>query len=172
MRLTRKSGTSIGRQDGLEDDDVLTVYPDTQNNLWISQLSQARSIVFPVRLRRRYRLPRPAADLQIRTVFEDHHGTFWFGTAGSGVVRQEGQSVTVYTKADGLRSNMVRQILEDRSGGIWIGAGQRAQPVGRAVVQELLPGGRAARIRVRRCMITDMRGDVLVGTDAGSEPPA
>ena len=28
--------------------------------------------------------------------------------------------MTVYTKADGLRSNMVRQILEDSSGAIWI----------------------------------------------------
>ena len=117
VRLTRRSGTSIGRQDGLEDDDVFTVYPDAQNNLWITTLTGQVYRVSGTTAKR-YRLPRPAADLQIRTVFQDHRGTFWFGTAGSGVVRQEGQAVTVYAKADGLRSNVVRQILEDRSGAI------------------------------------------------------
>ena len=165
VRLTRRSGTNIGSQDGLEDDDVLTVYPDAQDNLWITTLT-GQVYRFPVRLRSGTGCLGPPRIFKSGPYFRTSDGTFWFGTAGSGVVRQEGQAVTVYTKADGLRSNMVRQILEDRSGAIWIALDSGlSRWDGRSFKNYYLQDGLS--YPSTRCMITDLRGDVLVGTDAG-----
>ena len=45
----------------------------------------------------------------------------WFGTTGAGVYRFDGKTVTRYTTKNGLNSNTIYSILEDKSGKIWIG---------------------------------------------------
>ena len=120
-RLTKRSGTNIGSHEGLQDDNVLTVYADRQDHLWIATTTgQVYGVSGAPNKEtvQRYRLPPPAADLRVRTVFQDRGGTFWFGTLAGGLVRQEGRAVTVFTKADGLRSNTIRQILQDRDGSL------------------------------------------------------
>jgi ligand-binding sensor domain-containing protein len=51
----------------------------------------------------------------------DRLGNLWFGTTDEGVYRYDGRGFTQYTVADGLSSNTVWSILEDRRGGIWFG---------------------------------------------------
>lgn len=49
---------------------------------------------------------------------QDKAGTIWFSTSGEGVYRYDGKSFTNYTTKDGLSSNDVRKIIEDRAGTI------------------------------------------------------
>lgn len=58
----------------------------------------------------------------ILAVFEDSTRALWVSTAGRGVHRllNDG-SRTVYTTADGLPSNIVWAITEDRDGNVWLG---------------------------------------------------
>ncbi len=165
VRLTKRSGTNIGSQDGLEDDDVLTVYADRQDHLWITtmtgQVYRASGAAV-----QRYRLPPPAAELRIRTVFQDRSGAFWFGTLAGGLVRQEGSTATVFTKAEGLRSNTIRQILQDRAGVLWLALDSGlSRWDGHVFRNYYLEDGLS--YPSTRCMITDLRGDILVGTDGG-----
>ena len=51
----------------------------------------------------------------------DHNGHLWFGTTGEGVYSYNGKYFTQFTLKDGLNSNTVWSILEDRAGNIWIG---------------------------------------------------
>lgn len=52
---------------------------------------------------------------------QDKNGNLWFGTAGEGVYRYDGQYFTQFTVADGLNNNKVWSVLEDDSGNIWAG---------------------------------------------------
>jgi ligand-binding sensor domain-containing protein len=52
---------------------------------------------------------------------EDKAGNLWFGTTGDGVYRYDGKSFTQFTAKNGLNSNAVNHMLEDRDGKIWIG---------------------------------------------------
>jgi ligand-binding sensor domain-containing protein/signal transduction histidine kinase len=169
VRLTKRSGTNIGSQDGLEDDNVLTVYADRQDHVWITTTTGQVYRVSGAPNRetvQRYRLPSPAADLRIRNVFQDRGGALWFGTLAGGLVRQVGSTVTVFTKADGLRSNTVRQILQDRSGAFWIALDSGlSRWDGRSFQNYYLQDGLS--YPSTRCMIADLQGDILVGTDAG-----
>lgn len=57
----------------------------------------------------------------IRCILQDRAGNFWFATDGEGVCRYDGKSYTYFTQRDGLCSNFVWSIQEDRRGNLWFG---------------------------------------------------
>lgn len=58
-------------------------------------------------------------DAVVRSVLHDARGNYWFGTAEHGVYRFDGNTLTRFTKDDGLVSNQVRSLVEDRAGRVW-----------------------------------------------------
>ncbi|WP_184548582.1 ligand-binding sensor domain-containing protein [Mucilaginibacter sp. FT3.2] len=59
-------------------------------------------------------------------VLEDRRGNFWFASLGSGVFYYDGKSFQNFTTRDGLASNLVFEIYEDKAGIIWFGTGEGA----------------------------------------------
>lgn len=55
------------------------------------------------------------------SVLEDRNENFWFGNNGSGVYYYDGKSFQNFTTKDGLVSNNIICIYEDKSGIIWFG---------------------------------------------------
>jgi signal transduction histidine kinase/ligand-binding sensor domain-containing protein len=53
--------------------------------------------------------------------YEDREGNFWIGTI-NGLFRARESAVNVLTRRDGLASENVYSVLEDRAGGLWFGA--------------------------------------------------
>lgn len=51
----------------------------------------------------------------------DKSGNLWFGTMGEGVYRYDGKFFTQFIDKDGLPSNKIHCVLEDKSGTIWFG---------------------------------------------------
>ncbi len=57
----------------------------------------------------------------VRCGLQDKRGNLWFATTGDGVFRYDGKLFFNYTVKDGLTSNTVWSILEDKKGNIWVG---------------------------------------------------
>lgn len=57
------------------------------------------------------------------SVLQDQKGNFWFGSIGSGVYYYDRKSFRNYTIKQGLPSNDVTCIYEDKKGKIWFGTG-------------------------------------------------
>jgi len=57
-------------------------------------------------------------------ILEDKRGNFWLASAGSGVYYYDGKSFKNYTTKEGLPSNSVFKIYEDKAGIIWFGTGE------------------------------------------------
>jgi ligand-binding sensor domain-containing protein len=55
-------------------------------------------------------------------VLEDRKGNLWFASMGSGVYYYNGKSFQHFTTEEGLASNSVGSIYEDKAGNIWFGA--------------------------------------------------
>ena len=88
---------------------------DNQGALWITDLDSGRNHLLT-------RKP-PAAllDLESYRLYEDREGNIWIGTEGDGLYRARQQSITVYSKQDGLVGRNVYPVYEDSAGAIWIG---------------------------------------------------
>lgn len=62
-------------------------------------------------------------DKNIRSIFQDKKGNYWFGTNEAGVYRYDGITLTQFTVKDGLAANQIIKIQEDDSGNMWFGTG-------------------------------------------------
>ena len=58
-------------------------------------------------------------DKNIRSIFQDRNGIYWFGTNGAGVFRYDKKNLTQFTVKDGLADNQVSSIQEDEVGNLW-----------------------------------------------------
>ncbi|KAB7728695.1 transcriptional regulator [Rudanella paleaurantiibacter] len=54
-------------------------------------------------------------------VLEDRRGNLWFTSTDSGVYYDNGKSIRHFTTREGLASNSVRSVYEDKAGIIWFG---------------------------------------------------
>lgn len=61
----------------------------------------------------------PAFSSNLRTMFQDRTGAYWFGSDGEGVSCYDGMTITRYTTKDGLPSDLVIQIQEDKKGNLY-----------------------------------------------------
>ena len=62
-------------------------------------------------------------DKNIRSIFQDRNGNYWFGTNGAGVFRYDSKTLTQFTIKDGLADNQVISIQEDELGNLWLESG-------------------------------------------------
>ncbi len=62
-----------------------------------------------------------AAIFAFNSVYEDREGNIWVGTLYSGLNRLSRQSLTFYSKKDGLAGDAVNPIYQSETGDIWIG---------------------------------------------------
>ncbi|MEM7477828.1 MAG: two-component regulator propeller domain-containing protein [Planctomycetota bacterium] len=58
---------------------------------------------------------------KVWAILEDRSGNIWFGRDGFGVCRYDGNAFMHLTKADGLCSNNISEIVQDKQGNMWFG---------------------------------------------------
>ena len=113
-------------EDGLASNWVTAIFQDRQGNLWFGHGEGEMSRYdgrHPVGKRF---LTCTAEDglassgVKINSISEDSEGNLWFGYWGEGIRRYDGRVFQKLLGRDGLASNTVQQILQARSGDIWI----------------------------------------------------
>jgi ligand-binding sensor domain-containing protein len=57
----------------------------------------------------------------VQCAMQDKAGNLWFGTTQNGLYKYDGKSFSQFLVTDGLNSNNIFSILEDKNGKIWIG---------------------------------------------------
>lgn len=62
----------------------------------------------------------PLAQMKVWAIHEDTDGGLWFGTRDNGLYRLRNGHMAHFTVDDGLASNAIYQILEDRAGNFWM----------------------------------------------------
>ncbi len=104
----------------------------------------------------------------ISKVFEDSKGRLWVGTIEGLYLYQNGE-FTVYSKEQGLASDIIFELYEDKQGDLWIGMSENNIGVihdGKIISDETRPKlPENAKIRV---ITEDATGDVWVGTNIGA----
>ena len=66
----------------------------------------------------------------VLAIFEDSHGTTWFGTT-DGLTRYDGKDFQTFTTEEGLAQNTIGLIFEDQRGMLWFGDGVLLKRLGK-----------------------------------------
>lgn len=92
-------------------------------------------------------------------------GTLWIG--GENGVWKIKERITHITTENGLAGNLIRNIMEDREGNIWIGT--YTAGVSKVISTDLISFGQRSGLdfSICSCIINLPTGDVLAGTDRG-----
>ena len=105
-------------EDGLSQNDVLTVLQDKRGVLWFATKGGGVTIFDGVS----YRYLKEENGLSsniVYSLFEDAKGNIWIGTY-DGLVIYDGKDLRTYNSDNGLNSNVVKSICEDANGKIWL----------------------------------------------------
>jgi ligand-binding sensor domain-containing protein len=128
-RIDGTSFTSFGEQHGLIGPDVWSMAVDASGVIWIGTIEgvcrfdgKTFSPSTPFALPEAQ--PDPTRGVTsgkfVHCITVDRKGRVWFGTNGGAYI-YDGKTLTNISKRDGLPSNAVSSILEDKSGNIWFG---------------------------------------------------
>ena len=161
---------------------VLTLFEDREGSLWAgTRYSGVVRLTAGKVLSIGHELEFPS----VLSVHEDRGGHVWFGTAGGGLGRLDDDRLTVYGIREGLVSDIVGPILEDREGRLLVRsargqhvAAHRERPgvvvAARGYTRQLPPGrGRIAvgrHDRPRTLPPAEGTGDALDHAGRSAEP--
>lgn len=106
--------------EGLSNDLIASLFVDKQDNLWVGTLAGGLNKLSVARVS----TISAANGLTKQFVFsisEAVDGSLWAGTYGGGVYSiKDGKVVKNIRKSDGLASDVIRAVIPDRSGRLWI----------------------------------------------------
>jgi PAS domain S-box-containing protein len=107
---------------GLQSNQINDIIQDRSGRLWIGTMNGAASydgktFSYPSR-------ESVIANNPVKTIFEDKHGNIWFGTVRKGLVRYGAAIYKSFTIDDGMLSDNVNAICDDKDTNIWIGTSE------------------------------------------------
>jgi PAS domain S-box-containing protein len=113
-----------------------------------------------------YSLHGAPSPLTARTLLRDRHGGLWIGTQAHGIVHSYEGKTFLFTQADGLTSDLVVALFEDREGTIWVATPKgldqfRESPVGSLSVSAGLSSATTTSI------LAAHDGSIWIGTADG-----
>jgi len=96
---------------------TLSMAEDRKGSFWAGDYTSLIKVDKATRRHIKFNIGYP-----VRVFHEDKAGNCWIGTEGGGLLlfNRETGAYTRYTKANGLSNNSILQILEDKSGNLWI----------------------------------------------------
>ena len=117
-RFDGKRFQTLNEKDGLVNSCVFALAEDANGDLWIGTWGGG-AFHYHNGAFTQYSKSQGLADV-VNNIVVAHDGSVWFGT-GAGASRLKDGQIRTFTTADGLSSNSIARIFQDRAGVIWIG---------------------------------------------------
>jgi ligand-binding sensor domain-containing protein len=107
--------------DGLPDNDVTAIFPDSKNRLWIGTNGGETVAWIDDSGIHNLQLMTVNGNVYVRDIIEDRRGDIWFATWFDGLMRYDGVLSYSYKIYNGFYENDVNTIGEDKDGNLWFG---------------------------------------------------
>jgi len=115
-------------------------------------------------------------DDAMRCAFQDSRGRIWFGTNNEGLFRYDGHTFVNFSRENGLCSNTINDIIEDRNGNLWLGTARGlCKYDGEEFTQVDIPWSDTSSVWLDQvypvinpnevhCLLEDNKGKLWIGT--------
>lgn len=109
-------------EDGLSHDNIRSILEDKRGNLWFGKEAKSEVSCYNGLSLTDYSLSEVVVYNTITSMLEDEQDNLWFAAHGGGAVRYtpSDSSFYTYTTTDGLISDHVRSIAQDKQNYIWV----------------------------------------------------
>ena len=102
----------------------------------------------------------------VMALLEDSTGNLWIGTSGGGLLKRKNGRFYSITLKDGLTSNFITDIYEDRRGVLWICTNRGISRLENDRIEQLTTSEGLSSNNVRS-VCDDRRGNIWIATDGG-----
>lgn len=111
---------SYSTNDGLESNIIQAVYESNQGELWIATRKGGLHKIADDNIEQ-IQLPAELKNAEFVSIYEDSDNNLWLGTNGMGALKlSPNGNMNVFTKEDGLPTNIVYHFYEDEEDSIWL----------------------------------------------------
>jgi ligand-binding sensor domain-containing protein/signal transduction histidine kinase len=107
--------------DGLPVNSTWSLWEDRQQHLLVGTSGGGVARFDRGRFTQQFPKPGDLPAYMVKGILQDSMGRFWFSTQGGGLVRYVDGQTSLYSRANGLLSNFLYAIAEDRNGTMWVG---------------------------------------------------
>ena len=111
----------------LGDTNVVTMLEDGAGDLWLGTEDHGLNLYHPASRKFTYvrhnpKDPGSLSSDRIQVLFKDSRDRFWVGTADGGLdlMGRDQRTFQHFTTRDGLPSNVINSLVEDRAGNLWV----------------------------------------------------
>jgi PAS domain S-box-containing protein len=154
---------AFGAADGFSGDSFVdAVQQDHNGVVWIGTSSSGLFAYEHGRFTKRIDARRIGAVLSIA---EDRSGTLWVGTS-TGLYGLSGDTITSFTRQNGLPNERVNAVRQDRDGNLWIATGRGVARLAGGTIEVLTESDGLSNNSVQS-LFEDAEGDLWIGTDGG-----
>ena len=152
---------NFGRKNGVAETRVTSSCVDSEGNIWFGHWSggitkydintKEFAEVHPGKL---------LLSKTINSIFQDYRGVLWFATDGEGLLKNDKGTFTLLTKKDGLPSNTITSLTENKDNVLWIGTNN-----GIALYNnKFTPYSGNLPSSSIKCILEDSKGNMWIGT--------
>ncbi len=163
-RMADNRTTLFTTANGLPHDLVNAIKPTKSGEVWVGTAAGL------VMLRDGAVQPRPlgsnADAAYVSCILEDSRGRLWIGTYGDGLYLKAATGLRHFMPRDGLASDTLQRVYEDRAGNIWVGTFEGLQRMHDNVFETYNSANGLSNNFVRD-LLEDREGNLWIGTDRG-----
>jgi len=125
VKFHKNKFSLINHTHGLANDDVLSLFVDSYNFLWVGTTTAVQKLFFAedssvVSILNTYTSSNFPTGSGITAIVEEDNGTMWFSSDNYGITSFNGMEFKTYTKEDGLISNSILGFQNDTQGRLWM----------------------------------------------------
>jgi len=136
-RWDEREWKTFTTREGLSANVVRAITDDGDGNMWIGTdggLDRLRD-------GRITAMSNASPGQKISSLWVDADNVLWIGTEGGGLVRKQADKWTAYTRREGLISNKLGYLVEDRQGYLWLGSSAGLTRVRKQELNDFANGG-------------------------------
>jgi len=145
---------------GLTDNNVLSLFEDREGNIWIGTVNGVNKIT-KTPLMQSFSGPKVYAQLV------DHTGTIWLGSAMGLYQLANDQLSKVYTVENGLASDNIKALVEDDQNRLWVGTTAGLTVIDQGTVKQTYTSEDGLPADTVWSLLYDSQGRIWIGTDRG-----
>lgn len=160
--------TQYSLNEGISNENITDLWRDHYGQLWLATYGGGINRFNTVASFAHFAGDQHLEDKIIHQILTDRAGNLWMLTKNQGIIVYDGQQYTFYDEQNGLPTNALQTMMEDRNGQLWLGSADGSGVI-KFADQSFIRYGEEQGLQggVIWSIVEDAEGSIWLATDQG-----